>query len=208
MRFEAPPRPLVIAWLIAVAAAVALSVAVTRDGQLPGEAGMLRDVQGWPFPGQMLADAVRALTTTWLIVVLGTVLAVILALSGARREALVLAAMMFALPLLQAGLKDLIDRPRPSPEIYDVRASVTSPAFPSGHVMGPAALYGFALYLAATMPWPAALRITIGALLTAILALTGIVNIWLGAHWPADVIGGYLWGFVLLLPAIAAAEST
>lgn len=207
MRFEAPPRPLVIAWLIAVAAAVALSVAVTRDGQLPGEAATLRDLQGWPFPGQTLADAVRALTTTWLIVVLGTVLAVILALSGARREALVLAAMMFALPLLQAGLKDLIDRPRPSPEFYDVRASVTSPAFPSGHVMGPTALNGFALYLATTMPWPAALRIAVAVPLTAILALTGIVNIWLGVHWPADVIGGYLWGLALLLPAIAAAES-
>ncbi len=207
MRFEAPPRPLVVAWLVAVAAAIALSIAVTRDGQLPREAAILRDVQGWPFPGQTLADAVRALTTTWLIVVLGTVLAVILALSGARREALVLAAMMFALPLLQAGLKDLIDRPRPAPEFYDVRASVTSPAFPSGHVMGPTALYGFALYLAATTPWPPPLRIGGAAMLTVILALTGIVNIWLGAHWPADVIGGYLWGLVLLLPAIAATES-
>jgi undecaprenyl-diphosphatase len=35
-----------------------------------------------------------------------------------------------------------------------------------------------------------------------VLSLTGVVNVWLGVHWPTDVIGGYAWGAVMVLPAI------
>ena len=49
-------------------------------------------------------------------------------------------------------------------------------------------------------------RTGVAATLLVVLALTGIVNVWLGVHWPSDVLGGYLWGAVLLLPAVAAGE--
>jgi membrane-associated phospholipid phosphatase len=42
--------------------------------------------------------------------------------------------------------------------------------------------------------------------LVAVLVLTGIVNVHLGVHWPTDVLGGYLWGIVLLLPGLAIAK--
>jgi undecaprenyl-diphosphatase len=38
----------------------------------------------------------------------------------------------------------------------------------------------------------------------AIVALTSVASVWLGVHWPSDALGGYLWGGLVLLPAIAA----
>jgi membrane-associated phospholipid phosphatase len=31
-----------------------------------------------------------------------------------------------------------------------------------------------------------------------LLALTGLVSIWLGVHWFTDAIGGYLWGAAIV----------
>ena len=39
----------------------------------------------------------------------------------------------------------------------------------------------------------------------AVLSLTGLVSVFLGVHWPSDVLGGYIWGLVLLLPLLVLA---
>jgi membrane-associated phospholipid phosphatase len=51
------------------------------------------------------------------------------------------------------------------------------------------------------------LRWPVAAALGALLMLAGVANLYLGVHWPSDVLGGYLWGLVLLLPALAAYDS-
>jgi membrane-associated phospholipid phosphatase len=44
------------------------------------------------------------------------------------------------------------------------------------------------------------------ASMAAVLLLTGIVNVYLGVHWPTDIAGGHLWGLVLLLPGLGTAQ--
>jgi membrane-associated phospholipid phosphatase len=39
----------------------------------------------------------------------------------------------------------------------------------------------------------------------AVLVLSAPANVYMGVHWPSDVLGGYAWGTALLLPAIFAA---
>ncbi len=39
----------------------------------------------------------------------------------------------------------------------------------------------------------------------ALILLTGYGRILVGAHWPSDVLGGYLWGGLLLLLALRVA---
>jgi undecaprenyl-diphosphatase len=70
--------------------------------------------------------------------------------------------------------------------------------------MSPTVLYGFVIWLCLEhrRRWPRWLRWGAIAASSAILTLTGVVNVWLGVHWPTDVLGGYAWGLVLLLPAI------
>jgi undecaprenyl-diphosphatase len=203
MRIHAADRWLLLAFITTLTAALALSIAVSAAATpLPGEARALHEVQDWAFPGDALSDTIRAATTTGMVIILGTLLAMGLLVTGERREALVLLALLFVLAWLQPALKELIDRPRPSSELFDVRADVTSPSFPSGHAMSPTVLYGYVIALCATQPWPRIARVAASAACAAILVLTGIVSIWLGVHWPADVIGGYLSGASLVLAAM------
>jgi undecaprenyl-diphosphatase len=200
-------RTQTVATILTVLIAIALTTAVAlADTPMRGEARIVRDVQSWPFPGDAISDVVRALTTTWLVTLLGCLLAAGLAVKGARREALGLLSMIFVLVWLQPLLKEIVDRPRPSDDMFDIRGSITSESYPAGHVMGPSVLYGYAIYLCITMRWRAVVRIAGIIAAVALLVLTGLVNVWLAVHWPLDVIGGYLWGAAIVLGGMWAAR--
>jgi membrane-associated phospholipid phosphatase len=194
--------PWLLAWLLALAAAILLTVLI-ETGSLPDETEVIVEVQGWALPGQFISDVVRTATTTPFVLAFGIALAVLHWLSGDHRAALVLVVLLVAFPLVQAGLKELVDRPRPFGEGIEPRAGASSASFPAGHVMSPSVLYGWLLAYALLSSLP--LRpMRYGAMAWAVplLGLTGIVNLYVGVHWPTDVAGGYLWGAVLLLPAL------
>jgi undecaprenyl-diphosphatase len=206
MDLRRPPTALIAAYALLIAATVALTMWVAFDDVLLNEDAWVREVQAWAFPGDTLSKIVRAATTTPVVLITGSCFAVALWLAGARREALALAAILVVLPLAQSGIKDIVDRPRPSSGYgIDVRASAGSPSFPAGHVMSPTVLYGYLLALCVLrgLPGPLApLTIAVAIWSAAVLALTGIVNVWLGVHWPSDALGGYLWGAVIVAPAL------
>jgi undecaprenyl-diphosphatase len=84
-------------------------------------------------------------------------------------------------------LKELVGRLRP--QYAEGGATYESLAFPSGHASGVATLVTVALLLAwpslgppARRWWPAA-----GVTLAVVVGLT---RIWLGVHWPSDVVAG------------------
>jgi undecaprenyl-diphosphatase len=202
MRLPAADRWLLLA-LVTLAAAIALSVAISlASTPLPGETRTIREAQDWSFPGQTLSDFIRTLTTTGMVLLLGTLLAVGLFVLGRRRDALTLLALLFVLSWLQPAVKELIDRPRPTSDMFEIRADITSPSFPAGHTMSATVLYGYVIALCITMRWPRDARIAVALASIAVLLLTGITHVWLGVHWPADVIGGYLWGASLVLAGV------
>jgi len=204
-----PDRPAtyaIVCWLLLLAMSIALSALAAAHDTLPGDAELASWIQGLALPGDTLADALRSITFTQFVVAAGVALAALLWLRGYRREAAAFAASLIILLLLQAGIKEIVDRPRPGPEELEIRGSFSSPSFPSGHVMSGTFLYGFLAYAAFLFPLPAAARVSLAVASCAVIAASGPANVWLGVHWPSDVAGGYAWGALVLLAAVFACE--
>ena len=90
-------------------------------------------------------------------------------------------------------LKKVINRERPSLEHL---VAVSTLSYPSGHSMSAMAFYGFLIYLSFRFSgswWlKAAAFIGFGGL----ILLIGISRIYLGVHYPSDVIAGFLGGLI------------
>lgn len=191
-----------VVWLSLLAGCVVLSVLAAQHARLPGDLDLTQRLQDSVFPGLRLSKFVRAVTTTQVVLATGAAVAVALWLLGWRRQAVLLGVGLVALALLQSGIKELVDRPRPTPDLVELRAGFSSPSFPSGHVMSPTVLYGFLLCLAVALKPPLAVRAVVAGWSAFVLVLTGPANVYLGVHWPSDVVGGYTWGAVLVLPLV------
>src|SRR5437879_4618578 len=96
--------------------------------------------------------------------------------------------------LLNALVKRLIKRPRPANELVTVARVINEPSFPSGHVMHYTNFFGLLIYLLATNWRPGRLRNILIAICTALILCIGPSRVYLGAHWPSDVMAGYLYG--------------
>jgi len=107
-----------------------------------------------------------------------------------KRRGLRLGALLMLSAYLNYALKDLFDQPRPSPERVKVLATETSPGLPSGHSQNTVAVYGF-LAAGVRRPWTWVVAVLIA------LAV-GLSRVYLGVHFPSDVLGGWLVGVVLL----------
>lgn len=89
---------------------------------------------------------------------------------------------------------------RARPHVDELLRSSLNPeerSFPSGHVMGAVMLYGLVIVAAGELRHPV-LRWPVRATCLAIIVIAGFQRLWVGAHWPSDVVGGYALGGVLL----------
>lgn len=137
-----------------------------------------------------LADA-PLLIVVWLAAAAGL-------LAVARRwEALLLLVSMSA-RLANSGLKELVERPRPPG--YESGTF----SFPSGHAEGAVVLYGLLAYFAGLAIPSLPLRLLVQAACLWIVAFTCLQRVYVGAHWPSDVLGGLYFGGLVLAALIAA----
>jgi undecaprenyl-diphosphatase len=97
--------------------------------------------------------------------------------------------------LMNSLIKFLIARPRPTAELVRVSLHLRTQSFPSGHVTFYMCYFGFLFFVAyALLPRRSTVR-RLALLLTALpVALVGCSRVYLGAHWPSDVLGAYLFG--------------
>jgi undecaprenyl-diphosphatase len=119
---------------------------------------------------------------------------------GARREAVFLLLVVAAGQAFKIAVKDLIRRPRPSPDLVNVLIDAKEiHSFPSGHTVHYVVFFGFLWFLVFTLLRWRALRRPMLALLGALVLLVGPARVYLGAHWTSDVLAGYLMGVALLV---------
>jgi membrane-associated phospholipid phosphatase len=118
---------------------------------------------------------------------------------GERREALAWIVVGIATVTAIEVIKDLVARPRP--ELWPRLVTQGGSSFPSGHAVASAAFYPL---LAWVLTRRRARLFPIALSLAAVLVLlVGTGRLYLGLHWPTDVLGGWMIGATESALAIA-----
>lgn len=111
---------------------------------------------------------------------------------GQRRLALFLLVATLVSILLSSALKETIDRARP--DLVPHKTQVYTASFPSGHAMHAAATYLTLGALLARFQRRRRLKICILSFAVLTTFLVGASRVYLGVHWPTDVLGGWAAG--------------
>lgn len=122
---------------------------------------------------------------------------------GARREAAVLLGVVLVGQVLKIGIKHLVGRPRPSPDLVNVLIDAQEVhSFPSGHTVHYVVFFGMLTYLAASRVRAGVLRWPLVGVFGVLVLLIGLSRVYLGAHWTSDIVGGYLLGAAVLAAGV------
>lgn len=199
-------RRLLIAIFALVLLTLALSAVAAGPGVLPGDVWFTHQVHR---THSDVGDAVAAFSY-WLgslpgIAVGAIAIAAAFALGGRWSEAaLVLGTVVVR--SINPFLKWVLSSPRPTVDLVRISEQADSMGFPSGHSMGVALLYGTSAYLAVRLLEGRLRRRLVWAVALVLILATGYGRIYTGAHWPSDVLGGYVWAACVALLLLGAAH--
>jgi membrane-associated phospholipid phosphatase len=147
--------------------------------------------------------ALTYLGSVRVVLTLAAVVAIVALLAGRYTDAVLLFLALAASELFVQATKLLVARPRPPLE--DARIVQTGFSFPSGHAALAAAFYGTAAYLLARGARWSALKVFVGSAAALLVVGIGISRIYLGVHYPTDVLAGWTLG-VFWLAVIVLTE--
>ncbi len=120
-----------------------------------------------------------------------------------RRDAVTVVAAVIGSEILSEVLKIGFQRPRPQP--FFGYPAPDSFSFPSGHALTAVCFYSVLAYLLTRRIGPLAGRIAVWTVAAAMFLLIGFSRIYLGVHYPSDVLGGYAAGAAWTAAIILAA---
>ncbi len=137
-----------------------------------------------------------------LLLVISLSLGIVLLARNHRSEATTIALAGGGAIGLNLLLKKLFARARP--QLWERVVDVRFYSFPSGHAMISMVIYGLLGYfLGSRFPKQ---RWLIYSLTVVLVAVIGLSRLYLGVHWPTDVIAGYTAGLVWLITCILSLE--
>lgn len=148
-----------------------------------------------PIGPEWLESAVRDITAlggTTIIAMVTLVTAGYLLISGKRHAAMLLVASILGAVLLSFAIKAGIERPRP--DLFPHGTPVYTASFPSGHATGAAATYMTLGALLARFQRARRLKIYFMAVAVLLTLMIGVSRLYLGVHWPTDVLAGWTLG--------------
>lgn len=115
-----------------------------------------------------------------------------LLLAGKRRSALLMALAVAGGIAVSSLLKRGFDRPRP--DLVPHETVVYTASFPSGHAMMATVVYLTLGALLARTNQPLPIKSYVLGLAVLLMLLVGLTRIYLGVHWPSDVLAGWAVG--------------
>jgi undecaprenyl-diphosphatase len=176
--------------LAAVVAFTVLALSVT-NGTTGGIDTTIRDaVHGFAsVPLTHVMEFVTNFGGSWFLWPAGMVVAALLVKGGRRREAVLFAITLIGSEAVNETLKLLFHRHRP--EAYFGYPLPPTYSFPSGHSFVSYCFYLALAEILAAPGWPALQKIAIWTAAALLILTIGLSRIYLGVHYPTDVIGGY-----------------
>ncbi len=163
---------------------LALAVIVFSVGLLPGDTALYNEILARRTPAVREFFSWANIFGNWKGLVPATVLLFLLS-PHARRRWWLIALILIGAPVLEHAAKLLVGRTRPQGRAM---------GFPSGHSTSAAAFAVLAIYFAVKERWGRVQRLTLAAAVLVLMVLVGIARMVLHAHWPSDVLGGFLLG--------------
>ena len=90
---------------------------------------------------------------------------------------------------------------KPRPQLWESAIEEVTFSYPSGHALGSMVIYGFLSYVFATL-YP---RFSTAIYTFAVFMIVsiGFSRLYLGVHWPTDIIGGYGIGFLWVMACVS-----
>jgi undecaprenyl-diphosphatase len=141
--------------------------------------GAMRDITSLGSASVLVLITAAVIIYLMLIRRLGTALLIFVAVAGGQ--------------VLSSLLKVGVDRPRP--ELVSHLVNETSLSFPSGHAMLSAVTYLTLGSLAARFLPGRTTKVYVLFLAVLTTIMVGVSRIYLGVHWPSDVLAGWCAGF-------------
>lgn len=146
---------------------------------------------------QELVRDVSALGSTGILTLVVMVVAGYLLVIGARQSAVFLVVAVSVGTLINRLLKLAIARPRP--DVVPHATYVSNESFPSGHAANSAIVYLVLGMMLAGLVTSRAGKIYVIGVCVFVTTIVGLSRIYLGVHWPSDVIAGWMVGTIWAL---------
>jgi len=194
----------IIGWAAAASAFAVVSILAATHDTFPGDVWLAHRLQDIDIAGfdEALDWAEDAADLPAVALVCAAAVA-LLVFARDRLGALIIALAVPGRVLITWVLKELIERPRPSASILDFDSQPDSFAFPSGHAGAAFVLYGLIFYFAALHVRDLRVRSALQGACAAIIVLAGTERVYVGHHWPSDILGGYYIGALIVAAFIA-----
>ena len=167
-----------------------MAVLVMRGEALGFDLPVRTAIHGWAFPAlTALMRLITMIGSEYFLVPLAALLVWRWLRRGERRAAYLLVVGSLSAEAVTQLLKTLIHRPRP--EVFFGLLPAETHSFPSGHAFVPVVYFGIlAGIFAAGARWRAAVVV--------MAALLGFSRVYLGFHYPSDVVAGWALAVVWL----------
>ena len=183
---------------LAIGMAILLSVAASIQDHFFGDLFLARVIQDirlspWEETMEMVSTIGRALP----MMALGLARFGWFLWKKQRAEYMVLGCALLSLAV-NPVLKLLVDRPRPSGDLVIIRGDPSGFGFPSGHAYTAMVIFGLLYYLAPIVVSRKRIVQLLRLSFLTLIILIGISRVYLGDHWPSDVLGGFLVGGIVL----------
>lgn len=197
--------PLLLAAVTLVIAGVLLGIFAHGDGVLWGDVRMLEWMQSLDAAGlREIVSIINAVggTVGGVIITVGLIG---IGFMAGRRDYAALVAIILCLRLIGEVLKPIFRSPRPDATYirFPEEHAWTTFGYPSGHAFTHACIAGALLILVLTIDLRPFCRWLITLLAIGLPLLGGFARVWIGAHWPSDTFGGYLFGGAVVLLALS-----